>query len=215
MTSENEENQDIIAETNIEPQKRSSKTIIIIVIVIAIIVVSFLAYWSLNEGFLRNQNETQDWYFKGAYANYEGTTSYLFMNVNFSMRLEIVDFNSTHVKMLYDMRMQAGSLGNLFQQQGTQWAPAENIGKFAWEKMGGYVLDSEYEDHVYIEGIGTKLCKIYEFTQNNESGNMNITVYADQKIQWPLKIKFEMNQENNMNISLDINMKDTNITELM
>ena len=75
---------------------------------------------------------------------------------------------------------------------------------------------AEYEDHVYIEGLGTKLCKIHEFVQiDAESSNMNITVYADPEIEWPLKITFDMTLENDQNIILDINLKDTNIPELM
>ena len=219
MSSENGGNQDNAPEINTETKKRSSKLILIAVVVIAIIIVSVLAltFWNPNGGFLGDgQAEKQDWYFRGAYANYEGATSYLFINMNFSMRFEIVDFNNTHVKILFDMKLQSGSLGTLFSEQDTKWAPAENLGTFAWEEMEGYVSGGEYEDHVYIEGLGTRLCKIYEFVQvDAESSYMNITVYVDLEIEWPLKLTFGITLEEDQNIILDINLKDTNIPELM
>jgi hypothetical protein len=219
MTSENGENQGYTPEKILEPKKRSFKLFLISVFVITIVVLSVFAFifWNPNEGFSGDdKTETEDWYFQGAYANYEGSTSYLFMNINFSMRFEVVDFNSTHVKTLYDMKLKSDSLGTLLTEQDTKWAPVENLGTFAWEEMEGYVPGAEYEDHVYIEGLGTKFCKIYEFVQaDTESGNMNIKVYADPEIECPLKIKFDITLENDQSIILDINMKDTNISELI
>jgi len=219
MSLENGENQNHTSEINSDLKKRSSKLIIIAVVVVAIIIVSVLAltFLNTNGGFLEDgQTETQDWYFRGAYANYEGSTNYLFIPVNFTMRFEIVDFNSTHVKTLYDMKMQSGLLGTLFNEQDTTWTPVENLGTFVWEELEGYVPKNEYEDYTYIEGIGTKFCKIYEFAQiDAESTTMNITVYVNPEIEWPLKITFGITLENDQNIILDINLKDTNIPEIM
>ena len=53
----------------------------------------------------------------------------------FFNRFEIVDFNSSHVKMLDGMKTQSGSLGTLFNEQDVKWVPAENLGTFAWEEM--------------------------------------------------------------------------------
>jgi hypothetical protein len=93
--------------------------------------------------------------------------------------------------------------------------PAENLGKFALEEIEEYELKAEYEDHVYVEGLGTRLCKIYEFCQTeSDLGNMKITVYSDPEIELPLKITFDMEIENNQNINFDINLKDTNIPQL-
>jgi hypothetical protein len=211
VASEKGENQNNAPEINTEPKKRSSKLNLIAVVVIAIIIVSVLSYLFLRDGQIE-----QDWFFQGAYANYEGSTSFLFISLNFSMRLEIVDFNSTHVETLSDIKLQAGSLGTLFSEQATQWVPAENLGTVAWDEMEGYVSGGEYEDHVYIEGLGTRLCKIYEFVQiDAEASNMNITVYVDPEIAWPLKLTFGITLEEDQNIIFDINLKDTNIPELM
>ncbi len=198
--------------------KKNSSKIILIVVVIAVVLISALAYVFLRPqgGILdETQKSQQDWYFKGAYANYEGSTTYFFLTVDFSMRLEIVDFNSTHVKTLYDINLQSGSLGSLFNEQEINWVPKEKLSTFTWEEMEGLALGSTYEDHVYIEGLGTKYCKIYEFTQTHiESGDVVVTVYVDPEIMWPLKLSLDLTAENE-NILFDINLKDTNIPELM
>jgi hypothetical protein len=201
-----------------ESKKDSLKLILIVVVVIAVVIIATLAYVFLHPqgGIIdETQESQQDWYFKGAYANYEGSTTYLFLTVDFSMRLEIVDFNSTHVKTLYYINLQSGSLGSLFNEQETNWVPKEKLSTFTWEEMEGYAPRSTYEDHVYIEGLGTKYCKIYEFTQTGiESGNVVVTVYVDPEIMWPLKLSLDLTAENE-NILFDINLKETNIPELM
>jgi hypothetical protein len=201
-----------------EPKKNSSKLILIVVAVVAVITIAIFVYVFLQPqgGILDEKQESQqDWYFKGAYANYEGSTTYLFLTVDFSMRLEIVDFNSTHVKTLFDMKLQSASLGSLFNEQETNWAPKEKLSTFTWEDMEGYTPGSTYEDHVYIEGLGTKYCKIFEFTQTDgEYGDVTVTVYVDPEIMWPLKLSLGLTTENE-SILFDINLTDTNIPELM
>ena len=201
-----------------EPKKNSSKLILIVVAVVAVITIAVFVYVFLQPqgGILNEKQESQqDWYFKGAYANYEGSTTYLFLTVDFSMRLEIVDFNSTNVKTLYYINLQSGSLGSLFNEQETNWVPKEKLSTFTWEEMEGYAPRSTYEDHVYIEGLGTKYCKIFEFTQTDgESGDVTVTVYVDPEIMWPFKLSLGLTTENE-NILFDINLTDTNIPDLI
>ena len=200
-----------------EPKKNSSKIILIFVVIAIVIIAAFAYIFLLPQGGIldETQESQQDWYFKGAYANYEGSTTYLFLTVDFSMRLEIVDFNSTHVKTLYDLNLQSGSLGSLFNEQETNWVPKEKLSTFTWEEIEGYAPGSTYEDYVYIEGLGNKYCKIYEFTQTDiESGDVVVTVYVDPAIMWPLKLSLDLTAESE-NILFDINLKDTNIPELM
>lgn len=218
VTSKNGENQDEAPKINTEGKKLSSKLVLAAVVLVAAIIIAALAYFFLrpHEGVLDvTQDSQNEWYFKGAFANYQGSTTYLFFSVNFLMQLEIVDFNSTHVKTLFDVKVQSGSLGSLFNEQETNWAPKEQLGTFAWEELGGLTLESAYKDHVYIEGLGTKYCKIYEFTKTDiESGEMSVTVYVDPEIEWPLKLSLDIKAENE-NFLFDINLKDTNIPELM
>ena len=113
------------------------------------------------------------------------------------------------------MKVQTASLGSLFNEQETNWAPKEKLGTIAWEEMDGFTPGSTYEDHVYIEGLGTKYCKIYEFTKTDiESGEITMTVYVDPEIEWPLKLSLDLTADNE-NILFDMNLKDTNIPELM
>jgi len=201
-------------ETKIEPKKGSRKILFISLVVIAVVIVAVLAYVFLlsNQGIsIGPQGEL---YFKGAYANYGGSTTYLFVTVDFSMRMEIVDLNSTHVKTLLNMKMDSNALGTLFDEQETKWAPKEGFGKSTWEEMEGYSLVNSYEDHVYVEGLGTRNCKIYEFSStDSEDGDMTITIYVNDQMLWPIKFSLDTTMEN-QTINFDINLKDTNIMEL-
>jgi hypothetical protein len=132
------------------------------------------------------------------------------------VHLEIVDFKSTYIKTLFDMKLKSDSLGTLLNEQDTKRVLLENLGTFEWDEIEGYVSGAEYEDHVYIEGLSIKLCKIYEFVQIDvESSNINITVYADPEIELPLKITFGIKLENGQSIILDINLKDTNVPAII
>jgi hypothetical protein len=201
-----------------EPKKISSKLILVVVALVAVVIIAALTYVFFHpQGGISDetQKSQQDWYFKGAYANYEGSTTYLFLTVDFLMRLEIVDFNSTHVKTLYDVKLQSGSLGSLLNEQETNWVQKEKLGTSALEMIDGFALGSNYEDHVYIEDLGTKYCEIYEFTQTDiEFGDVIVTVYLDPEIMWPLKLSLDLTAENE-NVLFNINMSDTNIPELM
>jgi hypothetical protein len=75
------------------------------------------------------------------------------------VHLEIVDFKSTYIKTLFDMKLKSDSLGTLLNEQDTKRVLLENLGTFEWDEIEGYVSGAEYEDHVYIEGLSTKLCK--------------------------------------------------------
>lgn len=200
-------------ETRIEPKKGSKKILFIFLIVIAVVIVAVLVYVFLLSNGEISIGPQDELYFKGAYANYGGSTTYFFMTVDFSMRMEIVDLNSTHVKTLLNMTMQSNVLGTLFDEQETTWAPKHEIGTITWEKMEGYSLVNSYEDHVYVEGLGTRKCKIYEFSStDSEDSDLTITVYVDDQILWPIKFSLDTTMEN-QTIYFDISLKDTNIME--
>jgi hypothetical protein len=202
------------SEAKPEPKKRSMTLVIIAIVVIAVVLVAALAYmWWPHQDATQGGTEA-DWYFKGAYAAYEGEATYLFETMSFSMRIEIVDLNSTHLKTLLQMKMSSESLGTLFDEQETNWAEITETTSFGMEEMEGYTLDSTYDDHVYIEGFGTKNCKVYEFSSTDaEDGEMTMTIYVDPDIVWPLKFSFHINIEDE-EIIFNINLTDTNIPAL-
>jgi hypothetical protein len=140
-----------------EPKKRSMKLVIIAIVAIVIVIVSVLAYTLLLNPENGLGGGTQaDWYFKGAYAAYEGEATYLTETMSFSMRMEIADLNSTHLKTLLHMKMSSESLGTLFDEQETSWVQIKEMTTFGMDDMEGYTLDRTYNDNLYIEGFGTK-----------------------------------------------------------
>ena len=202
-------------ETKPEPKKRSMKLVLIAVIAIIIVIVGVLAYTLLsNPDNGTGGGPHADWFFKGAYADYEGEASYLTETMIFSMRMEITDLNSTHLKTMLDMEISSESLGTLADQQETSWVAKKDMTSFGLGDIEGYSLDRTYEDNVYIEGFGTKRCKIYEFSSADVGGvDMTMTVYMDSDMSWPLKLAFHMNVLDE-EINFDINLKNTNISAL-
>jgi hypothetical protein len=92
-------------ETKAKPKSRM-KIAAISVIIIVIVIGAFLAYWL----FLRPR--TTSWLFKGAYATYKGTTTLLsYMTMNITIRQEVVDYNSTHAKLLTFTKMETSFAG--------------------------------------------------------------------------------------------------------
>lgn len=201
-------------EAKSEPKRRSLKLVMIAIVTIAVVIVAALAYmwWSPQGG---TQEGTQtDWYFKGAYAAYEGEATYLFETMSFSMRIELADLNSTHLKTLLYMEMTSESLGTILDEQETNWVPIEEMTSFGMDEMEGFILERTYEDNVYIEGLGTKYCKVYEFTSAVVGdGDMTMILYIDPDILWPIKFSFHMSIGDE-DINFDINLTDTNIPAL-
>lgn len=198
-----------------ETKKRSMKLVIIAIVAIVIVIGSVLAYTLLlnPENGLGGGTQT-DWYFKGAYAAYEGEATYVSETISFSMRMEIADLNSTHLNMLLQMTMSSESLGTLFDEEETTWVQIKEMSSFGMEEMEGYTLDRTYNDDVYIEGFGTKYCTVYEFSSTDaEDGDMTMTLYVDPDIVWPLKFSFHISMGDE-EIDFNINLTDTNIPEL-
>lgn len=198
-----------------EPKKRFLKLVIIAVFAIAVIIVAaVLAYmWWSPQGEAPQDRTQTDWYFIGTYAEYEGEATYLFETMTLSMRIEVVDLNSTHLKSLFHMKMASESLGTILDQQETNWGPIKEETSFGLDEMEGYTLDRTFEDRVYIEGLGTKYCKVYEFASDVEEGIMTVIIYIDAEIVWPLKFSFNINYLD-VDINFDITLTDTNIPAL-
>jgi len=131
------------------------------------------------------------------------------------MRIEIADLNSTHLKTLFQMKMTSESLGTLFDDQETNWVNIEETTSLGMDEIEGYTIDRAYEDHVYIEGVGTKYCKIYEFSSSDteDTKMTTMTLYVDPDIVWPIKFSFHMNIEDE-EIIFNINLTETNIPAL-
>jgi len=189
-------------ETPAVAQGKSRKKIAIAVMAVAIIVVAtFLVYWFMMK------TPTYPWLFKGAYANYYGETTALFISVKLTVRLEVVDFNETHAKLLTYLKMDTPLGSREFQN--TTWS---DLTKKSYE-MEGYNLKRSYDQEVYIENLGTRQCIIYEFESTRGGGTM--TLYVDKQTMWPIKMKFSSAKTpETPSISLDLTLTETNIPGL-
>lgn len=188
-------------ETASPPVKSRKKTFTITALVIvAIIVFAFAAYWFLTTPRI-------PWLFKGAYANYHGEAIILFIPVKLDMRVEVVDYNSTHVKLLQYMKMDT-PLGSQ-EYQNTTWM---DLTKKVYE-IEGVKLKRTYEQEIYIEGFGTRKCIVYEY-ESTPSGSLMI-YYVDKEVVWPVKITFSMiGAQDIPGLSIDLKITDTNIPGL-
>lgn len=167
-----------------------TKKLLIIVIIVLLTVSGFVAYQLLFPRTI----------FKGAYAVYYGKTSLLSITINVTLRLEIVDINTTHAKILTYIKIET-PLG-LREYQNTTWV---NLKNYTYNTENSKLIKN-YEDTIYIEGIGTRNVIVYEY--RNKDGSETI-YYVDKKTGWPIKIRYTL-----LGQSIDLNLIDTNVPGL-
>jgi hypothetical protein len=122
------------------------------------------------------------------------------------MRLEVVDYNSTHAKLLMYVKMETPLGSQEFQN--TTWS---DLTKKSYEIQGSK-LKRVYDQETYIEGFGTRKCTVYEY--ETSPGSLMIA-YVDKETSWP--IKFTLTTETTQNapkISMDLKITETNIPGL-
>jgi hypothetical protein len=201
-----------------------------LIAVIAIVAVSVVVGALLVSAFISAppQSQGQDsWLFKGAYATYKGSMTADDMDiempdemdmsfdvtVDFTIREEVVDFNSTHALISTSFRMSSSfgdTDGETVQDENSTWVPLSEMGLMtAFEDVN---LTKSYESTVNIDGFGTRNCMVYEYAISDEG--MEMTVYVDKSIGWPLKMTISMTGDYSINLSLDINLVETNIPAL-
>jgi len=200
-----------------QPKSRI-KLIAVIAVVAVVVVVGAL----LVSAFISSpQPQGQDaWLFKGAYAVYEGSASIsaedlgsfldMSMNIDFSVRQEIVDFNDTHalISTSFQMSSSFGEYdGDTEQNEESAWVPLSEMGLMTAFEDEDIELTDSYESTVNIDGIGTRTCMVYKYDISNESLTL---------IEWPLKMTMSMTNTElpSGSIELDINLTETNIPAL-
>jgi hypothetical protein len=185
---------------------RSHKNLLIIVIAVVALTVVVGAF--LATALLSTPTGQGAWLFKGAYANYEGSTSVMGYDFDFSVRLEVVDFNSTHAYLLAYSRI-GSSVSEAVENQDYTWVELSSFG-FA-NAFGESNMTNSYEANVNVEGLGTRNCMVYEYATDGPT----ITVYVDKALQWPVKMAVSMSGEDfTFPLSMDIVLADTNIPGL-
>jgi hypothetical protein len=191
--------------TNAAPSKSRVKLIAIVAVVAVSVVVGAL----LVSAFISSPQGQDAWLFKGAYAEYEGSTTVSFVTIDFTIREEVLDFNSTHVKISTYFNM-GSSYGESVENETAAWVPLSQAGVMNAFEEGN--LTTSYESTVDIAGFGTRNCMVYEYTISDEG--LTMTVYVDKAIDWPLKMTVSMTGEDSISLSLDINLVETNIPAL-
>jgi hypothetical protein len=171
-----------------------------VVVIVIVVVAGVFAYW----WFSRPPPFTASWLFEGAYAEYSGQTTVPFVSMNMTMRFEVVEYNSTHAKLLTHMKMESNVTAPI-ESEDTTWADLRTTSY----EVEGYDLTETREDDVYIEGFGTKHCMIYEYS----GPNIMMTYYVDKEIGWPIKMEFTVTQ-GSMSMDFDLTLNETNIPEL-
>lgn len=210
--------------TNMAQPKSHAKLITVIAIVAVAVVVGAL----LVTAFITNPpSQGQDaWLFKGAYATYKGSASIsaedlgsildMSMSVDFTVRQEIVDFNSTHalISISFQMSSSFGQIdGVTIDEENSTWVPLSKMGFMTAFDNEDINLTNSYESTVNIDGIGTRACIVYEYAISDEG--LTMSVYVDKAIEWPLKMTMNMtNTDLPSELTVDINIVETNIPAL-
>ena len=211
--------------TTATPLKSHVKLIAVIAAVAVAVVVGAL----LVSAFISSpQPQGQDaWLFKGAYATYEGSASIsaeelggmldMSMSVDFTVRQEIVEFNSTHalVSTSFQMSSSLGEFGGeTVEDEESAWVPLSEMGLMTAFEDEDVDLANSYESTVNIDGFGTRTCMVYEYEISDEG--LTMTVYVDKAIEWPLKMTMSITNTElpDGGLEIDINLTDTNIPAL-
>lgn len=217
-----------------EPERISSSTTIAhpksrvkLIAVVAIVAIAVVVGALLVSAFISTPQGQDAWLFKGAYSKYEGSASFdsedfgmldMSMSIDFAIRLEIADFNSTHALVSTSFRMNSSvssSFGDMdgetVEDENSTWIPLSQIGIMnAFEEAD---LTNSYESTVDIAGFGARACMIYEYAISDDG--LGITVYVDKNIGWPLKMTVSTDEELlGIGLELDINLVETNIPAL-
>ena len=219
MESEHER---ISSSTSVAPSKSRVKLIALVAVVaVSVVVGAFLV-----SAFISSPQGQDAWLFKGAYAKYEGSTSVtagdigmydMSMSIDFTVRQEVVDFNSTHALVSTSFRMSSsisssfGEMdGETVEDENSMWVPLSQMGFMdAFEDVD---LTKSYESTVDIAGFGTRTCMVYEYAISDDG--LTMTVYVDKAIGWPLKMTVSMIDDDLLGLELDINLVETNIPSL-
>ena len=206
-------------ESNQQVAKKSFFSKKIIVIIVAIIAVAAFASTAAflregnqspnsqtndQNGSTNNQDSSQSWIKKGAYATYAGQAEILSMRITFNARMEIVDVNQTHMQLstYYNMSTPFGATENTT----TTWVSRENM-NFQPENL---TLNKTYTTQITIPNLGTRTCTVYEYS----SEGISAAYYVDNSIQWPIKMVMTSPTVEGQSYNMDINLVDTNIPGL-
>lgn len=182
------------------------------IVIVALVASTLVLTPQNNELTPTDENENtidvdkNSWLFKGAYAQYEGTTSLLLITFNVEMRQEVINFNETHAELLTYLNLNS-DFGDSEETNTTVWVDLEE-NQYEIDEAS---LTNKYEVTETFEKYGNRDCIVYEYSTDGPT----ILVYVDKQIGWPLKMSLELIGEENINLNIEIELTETNIPELM
>ncbi len=190
--------------TSSQPPKvpRGNRNVAIAIAVI-VVVAAFTGAYFLG---LFGHASSRPWLFKGAYATYSGETAYLTIVFNFTIKVQILDLNSTAVETLsyYSLNSSIFSSAN----QTTHWSQlTSNV--YSIQTPSGYNLSRTYDATRLVVGNAVA-CTAYEFKQ----GNTTLTEYASKSIGFPIEFAYSSALPSGGVLSLDLALVRTNIPGL-
>ena len=160
------------------------KEIVIVAFFVVAVIIGLYAWKYYSE---QEQRQYVGW-FNGAYAEYYGETYVLFVRVEAKFRLEILEFNSSHIKWLTYIKVKT-PLGE------------REYSNTSWVNIKEHSIKNLLEDTIYIEGIGARDVYIQR--------SRDSTFYLDKECGWPLKIRIQVDQ-----FTFDMNLVKSNVPAL-
>ncbi len=152
-----------------------------------------------------SQQKAQPWMFIGAYATYDGQIDSFSGPYSLNATIQVTDQNASYVQLRTNSTI-ATSFSPALTDQSTQWTNKTNISF----QHRGETLVSTYSTQIAVKDVGTRPCTIYDYINK---GGINATYYLDNALQWPLRIIYVTDFEN-QTYTLEFNLRDTNIDSL-
>jgi hypothetical protein len=180
------------------PVPSQRNRILAIVIVVIFVVAAVTGVYFLG-GF--GPSKKQPWLFDGAYGTYSGETTYLTVTFNFTIRVQVINFNSTAVDTLSYYTLQYGTHNN--SNQSTQWHQLNSSGGIDFTQPSGYTLSRTYSTTRYVSG-NTYDCTAYEYTK----GKTTLTAFVSNSVDFPVEFTYSAPA---LGSTLDLPLVRTNI----
>jgi len=192
----------------VEPPRVSHrKRNLALVLALLILVAAFAGVYYLN----LFGSSKQPWLFKGAYGIYSGQTTFLAQTINFTIRLQIVDFNSTQVEMLtyYSLKTPSSTDTN----QTTSWNKLSS--NLDYSGPLGLTLSRAYNT-TRLVGLNTIDCTAYEYSGTTQGVNSDLTAFVSRSVGFPVEFTLSVTAaQSSTNLTLDLALVHTNIPGLV
>jgi len=172
---------------------------------VTIIAVAAMAGVYFLGGF--GSSKKQPWLFDGAYGTYSGETSYLTVTFNFTIRVQVINFNSTAVETLSYYNLKYGTHTDT--NQSTQWHQLNSSGGIDFTQPPGYTLSRTYGTTRYVSG-NTYDCTAYEYAR----AKTTLTAYVSNSVDFPVEFTYSSMPATGGTLFLDLPLVQTNISGL-